>query len=322
MTEGEGAPAPASAPSAGRLLREAREKQGLHIAALAASIKVSPKKLELLESDRFDELPDATFTRALAQTVCRALKTDPSVVMRLLPPLVGHRLEQVGEGLNTPFRERPGTLVQRDWMQFVSSPAVWLTLLILAAAAVVYFLPASLTGLPTARPRAASAAAQAGVEPGMPPDAANEASVPAPSAAPATVIAPPIVEPRDATSAPAVAGSAALAMTAISMMAPASPLAPPAVPAASAAPASGVAALPPGMLQLHTLSASWIEVSDGRGQPLVSRLMKAGESAGVDGVPPLRVRIGNAAGTQLVFRGQPTELKAFTRDNVARLELR
>ena len=62
----------------GKKLREAREKQGLHIAALAAAIKVSPKKLEMLESDRFDALPDATFTRALAQTVCRALKTDPA----------------------------------------------------------------------------------------------------------------------------------------------------------------------------------------------------------------------------------------------------
>ena len=71
-----------AATSAGRLLREAREKQGLHIAALAAAIKVAPKKLELLESDRFDALPDATFTRALAQTVCRALKIDPAPVLR------------------------------------------------------------------------------------------------------------------------------------------------------------------------------------------------------------------------------------------------
>ena len=323
MSDGEGAPAPAPAPTAGRLLREAREKQGLHIAALAASIKVSPKKLELLESDRFDELPDATFTRALAQTVCRALKTDPSVVMRLLPPPVGHRLEQVGEGLNTPFRERPGTLVPRDWMQFVASPAVWLTVLILVAAVVVYFLPPSLTGLPTGRLRAASAAAQTGVEPGMPPDAANEASAAVPGAAPATVTATPVAEARDVAPAPAVAGSAAVAATPIAAMAPARPVAPPAALAASAAASAPEdAAMPPGMLQLHTVSPSWIEVNDGRGQPLVFRLMKAGESAGVDGVSPLRVRIGNAAGTQLLFRGQPTDLKAFTRDNVARLELK
>ena len=49
-----------------RMLRAARERQGLHIAALAATIKIPQRKLEALEADRFDELPDATFTRALA----------------------------------------------------------------------------------------------------------------------------------------------------------------------------------------------------------------------------------------------------------------
>lgn len=317
MSEGAGAAASASAPSAGRLLREAREKQGLHIAALAAAIKVSPKKLELLESDRFDELPDATFTRALAQTVCRALKTDPSPVMRLLPPPVGHRLEQVGEGLNTPFRERPGALVQRDWMQIVANPAFWFTGLILVAAVVVYFLPVSLIGSPTSRVRPASApAAHAGVEPGMPPDTVAEASAPAASAPPAL----PVVEPAAPVGVPAAAAPAASA-TAEAVVTPSPPPVATAAPAAAAA-AAAIATAPPGMLQLHTTSASWIEVSDGRGQPLVSRLMKSGESIGVDGAPPLRVRIGNASGTQLVFRGQPTDLRAFTRDNVARLELR
>ncbi len=73
MSEPLPEPIATASPTAGRLLREAREKQGLHIAALAAAIKVAPRKLELLEADRFDELPDATFTSALAQTVCRAL---------------------------------------------------------------------------------------------------------------------------------------------------------------------------------------------------------------------------------------------------------
>ena len=81
-------------PTAGRLLREARQAQGLHIAALASAIKVAPRKLELLEADRLDELPDATFTRALAQTVCRSLKIDAAPILALLPPPSGHRLEQ------------------------------------------------------------------------------------------------------------------------------------------------------------------------------------------------------------------------------------
>ncbi len=131
-----------AAPSAGRLLREARERQGLHIAALAASIKVTPHKLEMLEADRFDALPDATFTRALAQTVCRALKIDPAAVLVLLPPAsVGHRLEQVGGGLNAPFRDRPGVAGQRDTQAPALGAVFWITALILAAATGLYFAP-------------------------------------------------------------------------------------------------------------------------------------------------------------------------------------
>lgn len=148
---------PVAEPSAGRLLREARERQGLHIAALAASIKVTQKKLELLEADRFDALPDATFTRALAQTVCRALKIDSAAVLRLLPPPAGHRLEQVGEGLNAPFRERPGVLVQRDGTSFAFGWVFWIVTLLLIASAAMYFLPPGWTGkLGLGRPADAS----------------------------------------------------------------------------------------------------------------------------------------------------------------------
>jgi cytoskeleton protein RodZ len=318
MSEAAGGAASASGPTAGRLLREAREKQGLHIAALAAAIKVSPKKLEMLESDRFDALPDATFTRALAQTVCRALKTDPAPVMRLLPPPVGHRLEHVGEGLNTPFRDRPGALVQSNWPQVLANPAYWFATLLVVAALAVFLLPASLLGGAPGSSRPASApSGQAGVEPGMPPDFVESGGRPASGAVTTTVVTVPVTSAQ-AASAPsaAVAPPAAVAEP---------PALAPVTAAASAAPAATAAAadaLPSGMLQLRTSSASWIEVTDGRGQSLVSRLLKPGEAVGVDGTPPLRVRIGNAAGTQLVFRGQPTDLRAFTRDNVARLELR
>jgi len=311
MNEPSETTAPASKPSAGRLLREAREKQGLHIAALAAAIKVSPKKLELLESDRFAELPDATFTRALAQTVCRALKTDPAPVMLLLPPPPGHRLEHVGEGLNTPFRERPGALVQRDWLQTAASPVFWVVGLILVATATVYFLPASRGALGTARQRPASTPSpRAAVEPGMPPSVDSAAS--------ATLAA---AEP--------IASAAGMALSASEAASP-SHLASPAAASGSAGGANAAPlsnerasnALPAAMLQLRISAASWVEVTDAQGKSLVARLLQPGEVVGVDGTPPLKLRIGNAAGTQVIFRGQPTELQAFTRDNVARLELK
>lgn len=127
--------------SAGTLLRQARMAQGLHIAALAAQIKVSPRKLEALESDRVEALPDATFARALAQTVCRQLKVDPQPVLSRLPHGRAPRLEHVSRGLDTPFRDRPGRQTA-DEPALWTRPVVWGPALILIAALAVYFVPA------------------------------------------------------------------------------------------------------------------------------------------------------------------------------------
>ncbi len=51
-------------------------------------------------------------------------------------------------------------------------------------------------------------------------------------------------------------------------------------------------------------------------------MLQPGEAVGLDGTPPFKVKIGNAAATRLVFRGQPVDLAASTRDNVARLDLK
>ena len=75
------------------------------------------------------------------------------------------------------------------------------------------------------------------------------------------------------------------------------------------------------LLQLRTTQSSWVEVRDGRGNTLLSRIVAAGESVGLDGAVPIRLTIGNAAGTQLVFKGQPVDLATRTRDKVARVEL-
>mgnify|MGYP000700471163 CR=1 FL=1 len=79
--------------TAGRLLREAREAAGLHIASLAVSLKVPVRKLEALEADRYDLLPDAVFVRALASSVCRALRVDPAPVLLKLPEAAPNRLK-------------------------------------------------------------------------------------------------------------------------------------------------------------------------------------------------------------------------------------
>ena len=283
---GSVASAPARSTTAGGLLRQARQAQGLHIAALAAAIKVVPRKLELLESDQFDQLPDATFTRALAQTVCRTLKIDAAPILALLPPPNGHRLEQVAEGLNTPFHERPGHLVPKEWAS-LGSPVVWIVGVIAVMTLAVYLVPGEWLQYPSAvvtRPRPANT-----------------------ELAPAAVL-------LAAAAAPAPASTASLDAPSPAAAAASEPVADVAPDAVTAAAASGV-------LQFRTTAQSWIEVTDARGQSLISRVLQPGENVGLDGVPPLKVRIGNVSGTQVTFKGQPVEL-AKSRDNLARLELK
>lgn len=315
--------------TAGGLLRQARQAQGLHIAALAAAIKVTPRKLELLESDQIDALPDATFARALAQTVCRALKIDAAPVLALLPPPSGYRLSQLGEGLNMTYRDQPGRLASANWSGLANS-TLWVAILLVVAAGVVYLMPSDwiervqALAAPAAHPDAsvavlaASAPAATEVMPvAVPPTSsavAAEPVEPAASAASAELVAPaasaasaePVVPPASAV--PAVPAMAKAVASVAAASAASAPL-----------PAAGANA---GMLQLRTSAESWIEVTDVQGKVLLSRILAPGESVTLDGVAPLKLKIGNAAGTRVVFRSEPVDLTPFTRNNVARLELK
>jgi cytoskeleton protein RodZ len=84
---------------------------------------------------------------------------------------------------------------------------------------------------------------------------------------------------------------------------------------------AGSASATAGVLAVRTTAESWVVVQDARGQSLLSRTVQPGETVGLDGALPLRLTIGNAAVTQLTFRGQPVDLTPSTRDNIARLQL-
>lgn len=291
-----GAPA-ASGASAGAQLRAARERQGLHIAALAAAIKMPQRKLEALEADRCDDLPDATFARALALSVCRALKIDPAPVLAQLPRIGDKPLPDVAGGLNAPYRERAGRDAHGAASAPLRHPLSWAALLLVLAAALVMWLPdgswrawrawwpassAASAALATSTTSATVAAVAAAAS------AVVEEVVPAASA-PASAV---VVEVVHATSADPAAASAV-----------------------AAAPAAG-------MVLLRSSAPSWVEVIDAGGQVLLQRVLQPGESVGLDGRLPLRLKIGNAAVTSLQFRGREVDLAPVTRDNVARLELK
>jgi cytoskeleton protein RodZ len=294
--------------SPGEILRSARERQGLHIAALAAAIKVAPRKLDALEHDRWDELPDATFVRALAQTVCRTLKIDAAPVLALMPPASGLSLESGNGGLNAPFRDRPGRDEPGLSLGAIRPMVLAASVLILAAVALIFvpdgywsgasFRAASMPVASAASTPPAAASASAVNADGAA-SAANAAELSA-SVAAAGLFPPAEAQPAVATATPAAAAAAGVAVGSEAL-------------AASA---------PAGLLQVRTAGVSWVDVRDGGGRVLVSRVVQAGERLELDGPLPLRLTIGNAAATRLDFRGRAVDMAPSTRDNVARIELK
>jgi cytoskeleton protein RodZ len=303
--------------SAGSLIRQAREAAGLHIAALAVALKVPVKKLEALEADRLDLLPDAVFVRALAASVCRTLKIDAGQVLALLPQTGKPSLGQQSAPINTPFRS-PGDGPGPSLLAQISRPAVLAGLLLLLGALVLIFLPAVQqpgTATPPATPSPAVAdtpATPSGALSGVAmaktellevnkPTVTDSAAPPAATAGMAPAAPVPASQPSAAAPPPV---SVALAV-------PAAPAAAVAVPPAAA-----------GIIVFKAKGESWVEVTDARGTVVLRRTLAAGEEAGASGVLPLAAVVGRVDATQVEVRGKVFDLGAVSRDNVARFEVK
>lgn len=288
--------------SAGTLLRQAREASGLHVAALAVAMKVPVRKLEALEADRLDDLPDAVFVRALAASVCRTLKIDASPILSRLPQSVAPKLDSHERGLNTPVRMQRVVVVP-SLKGVLAKPSVLLVGVILLAVLAVLFVPE--IHLSPAPSPAAPVATDVPAAPPVP-VANDSAAVPA---APAQPVAAPPVEPSPTTPVAPAAQAPAAAPVAVA----AAPVASPA--SANAAPASG-------LLVFKTSAASWVRVTDSTGVVVFEKTLQSGESAAANGSVPLSVVVGNVAGTEVLLRGKPFQMVDLNQNNVARFEVK
>lgn len=164
--------------SAGTVLRGYREKLGVKLDVLASTLRVPEAKLQALEDDRLDLLPDAVFARALALAVCRHLKTDATPVLALLPGQDVSRLAVKDErGIDSPLH-RPSFLPQSSFLaiQGFFTPMRSAACVVLGLAVLLAVWPD--VPLWTASPKQEAAS-----------EAAVEAQVPAPA-----VVLPPVLE--------------------------------------------------------------------------------------------------------------------------------
>lgn len=279
---------------AGGMLRSAREAQGLHIAMLAVSLKVSVKKLEALESNRFDLLPDMVFVRALASSVCRNLKIDEKPVLLALPLSDVPKIVGIEDGARPRFedaRYQSYGGIRKN----LRSPWGAVLLLILVAIVVVMFWPA---GTPRVEVSSMPTPAAIGIAPSpTTPASSTESGQMTPMLMAGNTESMPIGSTK-----PEGAASDAL-------------------------PAAGdVKVVPPSMnsgpLKLLAKGNSWIEVLDADGSVVFRRTLFQGESAVVDGKLPLSVVLGRADVVSVLVRDQAFDTSTFVRDSVARFQVK
>ncbi len=292
---------PVDAATAGSLLRQAREAAGLHIGALAVSLKVPVRKLEALEADQFDSLPDMVFVRALASSVCRTLRMDPAPILAKLPTTLGTPSPQTHSMLNAPLRSAGYAATGVSRATPLSRPLVWAVGVLLLGALALFAWPYAQTlnlGQLFATNGEAPAISTNRLEPTVP-AATQVTQVPLPT----MMTEPAGATPTSASSVPSPATSPAISPTV-------TPVATPALPAAS------------GVVVFSVKTDTWVEVTDARGATSLRRLIPAGETVGASGNLPLAVTVGRANTTQVTVRGQPFDLAPVSRDNVARFQVK
>jgi cytoskeleton protein RodZ len=268
------AAAPPPAPrTIGERLRAGRERAGLSVAAAAEKLHLDNKVIEALESDRFADLGASVYVRGH---------------LRRYADFVGEQgIELVNAYTAREARPPPPDLTQIPHAERRSDPRRLITPLVGLGCALVLALAIwwVLSGSHPHDQRSSTSATVAQVEP-----------------------AAAIVNPSPATNNPVhvAENSAVPAMVATSTTADA------AVNAARRDASADAAAAPakPTRLRLELANESWVEVYDARNQRLFYDVASAGSVQSIEGRPPLRVVLGNAAAVSVQVDGQPREIPA------------
>ena len=273
--------------SAGQMLRELRESAGVDPALLASAMKVSTQKLDALENDRLDLLPDVTFARGLASAICRAFGADPAPVLERMP-VSAPGLRPPEQNINQPFRrtgDRPTPVLATSF----SKPLMMVVGALLLGAAALYFLPT--LPIQLGAPAPAQTSADGVVREDVGPT--------------------PAVEPTPPAEMPLGAASAEQVL-------------PPSAAAAAAAPAAPAPAAAAGgeLVQFSAKAETWVTVRDAAGKQLINRVLAAGETVGVSGDAPLSVTIGRKDAVDVTVRGQPFDHRSLSKTTVSRFQVK
>lgn len=347
--------------SVGKILAEAREQHGLSVFDVSNRIKFAPRQIEALEADDFVQLPEAAFVRGFVRSYARLLQLAPEPLLAALPSShaqtsSGHEVKSVDIPMPSALSARRHNIF---WLAGALVVALSLAVFVrVRDHAPIAAGPESKTmvqaiELPNPNLEGASAplaeqAVQAEAVTQQPVRTAPAATAPT-TTTPAKVVKSK-VNPKDSGQAAViVAESKKPAKVKIETTGtepangervkpprvPAKPVQQEAVrnsPAPSVPEASGNGAdtsvkvnpvinFSEHALRLEFDEDAWVEIKDGNGKVLISRMHRAGSLLRVAGKSPLDVTIGNAKAVRLFDKGKNINLGRHITADVARLKL-
>lgn len=303
----------ASAPATpGQALAEARERQGLSRTEIAQRLHMSPSQIEALETGEYARLPKGPFLRGFVRNYAKLLGMDSEPLLaslaeaapatpRIVVPSQNIRFEPLHERISSsPYVK--GGLIAGVVLAFGFAGMYWWTAM---------------------REEPPAAQATRKVEPAQ----SQIAQAPLPAAE-----TPPPVDAPKMEAPPAAASPVPTAPARTEPAKPETPKAAPAAPKLEAPKAEATkadatkseapkpAAVPAGSSRLAFTfhGPSWVEIKDGSGKTLMSRVNDAGTDAEVIGKPPFNVTVGNASEVTLRYNGREFPLEPHTRVSVAR----
>ena len=294
------APAPEVKVELGSILKNARESQKLTVEDVASNLRLGIKKIKALEDDDYSLIADPTLARALIRSYARFLKLNPE------PLLEAHRQMTPSDivnpiGLSTE-------IVSGDIVLGQSKSKSMLFFTVLIALILIWFFNAyqtqesddnDLTLSPSIESEQVEIALPAIESNNGFVNQVNESEVIADETK-SEVIKVESAKPEPVKPEPV---AKTLSQTQSESM--------------------KKVALGTSMVRVKLVfkDESWVSVRDKSGETIYQKLAKAGMEDYVQGMPPLKLHIGNVSGTQLIFNGEVVDLAPNTNNNIARISL-
>jgi cytoskeleton protein RodZ len=292
--------------SLGEQLAGRRQELGWSVQDVASHLKLAPRQIDAMENDNYAALPTMVMTRGFIRSYAKLLGLDATALLATISPAVTAQPTAStvhGSPLSTPFSESRFSLMGRNKFAYKWLVVLAVLLLLLAVAIRLDVIPVVQNTLQSLAEKSAAAGSAASTE--RTEGTEDKAAAPAveTQAVDAAANAALTVVPAPAASAAAVSETGVNAAPANTQI-------------VSPATAGG------GELSLNFRQDSWVEIKRADNTVLISRLAKAGNTETVDMSQPVNIIIGNLAGVDATLRGVPVDLKAGSKTNVARLNLK